>query len=260
MAASADISAILDAFPTDIPSRALLAAAVEGRSRGRVLSDQSRDDPVASGAVIVHNQNGTVWVGHGVSQDFLQAALSSLRHDHRLVLTMTPRQESEYEWNWAGERSSFERYEHTNLDWRLVEKLSSGLPENRTVAGIDRELFARCTWHDEMSSMLGDEDQFLANALGICQLDGPHIVTEAYAIVSDSAGAEIGAITHDSYRRAGNAAVTCALLLTGLLRDYDPIYWCCDGENVASARTAPRLGFRHRREYRFVIIPRIGGA
>lgn len=252
----ASVGKILDAFPEDIPSRALLGAAIEGRSKGRVILDESDDNPVESGAVIVLNKNGTTYVGRGASQEFFHETLSDLRRDQRLVLAMTSRQESEYDWDWLGERPVYERFEHADLDWNEVERISSKLPENRRIVPIDRALFNRCVWHDEISSMLGSEDQFLDNALGVCQMDGKNIIAEAYAILSDAAGAEIGGITHESYRRAGNGSITCACLLEKYLRENMPIYWCCDQPNVASAQTARRLGFRSKREYKFIIVPK----
>lgn len=248
-------AAILGAFPNDIPSRALLAAAIEGKSKGRVILDESRGNPLEAGSVIVLNRNGTTYIGRGVSQEFFRTALSVLRRGRRLVLAMTARQEAEYDWNWVDDRPVFERFEYTELDWDVVANLSGRLPGHRSIVRIDRELFRRCVWHDEMCSMLGGEDQFLDNAIGICQMEGNDIITEAYGILSDTAGAEIGGITYEAYRRSGNGAVTCARLLTDFLRDCRPIYWCCDQDNVASASTAQRLGFENRSEYRFVIVP-----
>lgn len=259
MSNDGEIRTSLDAFPGDVPSRAILSAALEGRSRSRLVVDPSDSDPMSSGAILCRIENGTVFVGRGVSQRFFESALSALRREQRLVLTMTRRQESAYDWRWVGDRPVFERFEHADLDLDAVARWSDQLLESRTIVRIDRDLFRRCAWHDFMSSMLGHEDRFLADALGICQMDGASIVTEAYAIVSDSAGAEIGAITHEPYRRAGNAVVTCSRLIKQYLCDGAPVYWCCDQGNDASARTANRLGFRSRREYRFVIVPQADG-
>jgi len=249
---------ILDAFPTDVPSRAILCAALEGSSKARLITDESAADPVSSGAVIALGQNGTMFVGRGVSQAFFQSKLAELRQKQRLVLTMTRRQESEYAWDWLSDRRVVERYEHADLDMDVVIRHAKQAAEHRSFVPIDAELFRRCVWHDEMSSMLGDEAQFLEHGVGICQMEGDEIVTEAYAIVSDCAGAEIGGITHESYRRAGNAVATCAHLVVDHLARRRPIYWCCDQDNIASARTAKRLGFRDRREYRFIIVPASG--
>lgn len=145
-----------------------------GRSGAQVILDQAQSDPGAAGAVIVHNRNGTTWIGRGSSQEFVRTTLSGLLREQRLVLTITARQDSAYDWSWAGERSVVERFEHTGLDWDVVAELANRLSSNREIVRIDRDLFRRC-----------------------------------------------------------------------------------DQDNVASAATAKRLGFRNRREYRFIVVPKI---
>ena len=78
----------------------------DGTSVFRLLAAFPSDDPTTAGAVIAHSENGSVWIGRGVSQ--------------------------------------------------------------------------RCEWHDLISNMLSDEKHFPKNALGVCQMDGEFMVTEAY--------------------------------------------------------------------------------
>ena len=248
------LSTNLNMFPVDIPNRAILSAAIEGRSKSRLVADTTQTDPKSSGAALVHCHNGTVFVGHGVSQSFLESTLLNLRREQRIVLAMTRHQESEYDWGRLGDLLIVERYEYTNLDFDVVSRLLDQLPANRTIVRIDRDLFRQCTWHEEMRGWLGNEEYFLYNAAGVCQMDGESIVTEAYAISSENAGTEIGGITHQPYRRAGNAAVTFAYLIADYLRGFTPIFWSCNQDNLASANTAKRIGFRDRREYRFIIM------
>ena len=54
------LSVNLSGFPIDIPNRAILAAALEGRSKSRLVVDTSHTDPISSGAVLVHCHNGTL--------------------------------------------------------------------------------------------------------------------------------------------------------------------------------------------------------
>jgi RimJ/RimL family protein N-acetyltransferase len=249
------LPASLESFPSDIPNKALLGAVLDGRTPGRLLQDRQHDDPVAAGAVIAVGENGSAWVGHGVSQRFLEEGLQEARKVIRLVLASTSEQESLYAWEWAGEREIVERWEHTDPDWEIVADEAARLAPGRTMRRIDRDLFRRCLWHESISNLIGSEDRLLEFGLGVCQMDGETIVTEAYAILSEHDGCEIGGITHEAFRRAGNATVTCARMLVDYLCDESTIYWCCDQENVGSAGTARRLGFRERRSYRCVIIP-----
>ena len=250
------LQATTAAFPADIPSAAILGAILDGRTPGELLVDPASDDAVADGAVIAVADNGTTFIGRGVSQGFLEAALSEARKPVRLVVTLTARQEAQFDWTWAGIKETIERFEHTDLDWGVVGSLADSASADRTMRRMDAHLFGRALWYKEISNLVGGADRLIDYGLGFAQLKGDTIVAESYAIISERDGSEIGGITHEAFRRQGNMTTTCAAMLTAHLSDVGPIYWCCDQENVGSWSTARKLGFRAKREYRFLIVPR----
>jgi hypothetical protein len=76
-------SKILDAFPVDVPSKAILTEALEGRSKERLITDDSVPDRLSAEAAMALAQSGSIFIGRGISQRSPQSTLSELRRDRR---------------------------------------------------------------------------------------------------------------------------------------------------------------------------------
>jgi RimJ/RimL family protein N-acetyltransferase len=240
------ISALSD-FPHDIPNPALLSAALDGKSLSRRFEGRT-------GQVVLRLSGGFSFASRHVDQPFLELAVNELRKHGRINLSMTREQKNAFTWSWAKKHTAVPRYIYADPDWPRVEAWSEAVPSGYRFKLIDGELFGRCEWHTVMSQMLGSEERFLSEALGICLMREDEIVTEAYAITSE-AGAEIGAITHPNHRGSKNGVSTSAYLMHTYLRDQPLINWSCDQENVGSWKTAERLGFTTKKEYQLITIP-----
>lgn len=149
-------------------------------------------------------------------------------------------------------------------DARIVQRLESfdydpgsavlagwrrSLPAGLAVRPIDRNLLERCEWRSDIEFYCGSIDNFLANDMGLCLMQGEEIIVEAYASSFGDTQAEIGAVTHAAYRGRGLAPIACAFLIEACERRGYHAYWSCDADNPASIRVARKLGFLREKTY-----------
>lgn len=156
------------------------------------------------------------------------------------------------------EAVKMERYHYLcralKVDWR------AHLPEGYQLQRIDRALLKDpemtfpaplSDWFD-YEEMWGSVDNFLANGVGFCILQGREVV--AYCTSDCAAGNQIdvGIITAPSHRRQGLATLAVAATVEHCLsHGFQVIGWHCNAENVASWKTAEKVGFERNREYAY---------
>lgn len=84
---------------------------------------------------------------------------------------------------------------------------------------------------------------------GFCALWRGRVVCVCSTDVISGAACEIGIETHPDHRRRGLAAiVTAAAIDHALTRGFQDIWWICAADNLASIRTAEKVGFEKQFE------------
>ena len=132
----------------------------------------------------------------------------------------------------------------------------NGLGDLRIVP-IDASLMERCVWREYIYSIYGDFERFEEAGFGFALCDGDQPLSEAYAGFLGKGVAEIGLVTREEVRRKGFATMTCAYLIAYCLKFGYSIRWSCGADNVASIKTAEKLGFRDQKESKILRYPRL---
>lgn len=151
-----------------------------------------------------------------------------------------------------------ERYHYVcravTLDWR------SGIPEGYTVRRVDGVLLddPGIVFPDVMREWM-DFDQvwwtvenMLSKGVSFAVLHENQVV--AWCTPDCVAGdrIDVGVITHPAHRRRGLAsAVVAATVEHCLSQGFSAVGWHCNAENVASCKTAEKVGFVRNREYAY---------
>jgi RimJ/RimL family protein N-acetyltransferase len=135
-------------------------------------------------------------------------------------------------------------------EWR------TDIPEGYDVRCLDETLLTHPELKipDEISKILKKwrsiSDPRLKDFGFVC-IHGDRIVSWATMDFISSGVAEAGIFTLEGYRRRGLATfVTAAAVEHGLSHDLSKINWTCTESNIASIRTAEKLGFVRRRDYK----------
>ena len=140
------------------------------------------------------------------------------------------------------------------FDWR------QHLPEGYTVRRVDRSVLndprivfpegAR-DWFN-IEAMWGSVDNFLNKGRSFCVLHDHQVV--AWCTPDCVAGdrIDIGIFTDPDHRRHGLAGVAVAATVEHCLNDgFSAVGWHCNAGNVASWKTAEKVGFVRNREYAY---------
>lgn len=138
------------------------------------------------------------------------------------------------------------------FDWR------QHLPEGYAVRRVDPAL-----WHDpgvvfpgqvrewiDLEAVWGTEQQFFARGVSFGVLHGGEVV--AWCTPDCVAGdrIDVGIFTHPAHRRRGLASVAVAATVEQCLRQgFRAVGWHCNADNLASWKTAERVGFVRDCEY-----------
>ena len=139
-----------------------------------------------------------------------------------------------------------------SLDWRGT------LPEGYERRRIDRDLLADPGLvlpedfgaGGQIEACWGSVAHFLDKGIGFCLLHGGEVVSHCSADCAASGQVDVGVYTHPAHRRKGlAAAVVAATVEHCLSHGSRQVGWHCNAENVASWKTAERVGFRRNREY-----------
>jgi RimJ/RimL family protein N-acetyltransferase len=139
-----------------------------------------------------------------------------------------------------------------SFDWR------SRVPEGFAVYAIDEAFFDRSALaipdhlDDWMLSCWGSQEHFLAHGFGFVTvaLNTNQVVSWSLCDCIGNNACEIGIHTHPDYRQRGLAALTTAATVDhALVGGLSLVGWHCDADNIASQRTALRVGFTFERDY-----------
>jgi RimJ/RimL family protein N-acetyltransferase len=145
-------------------------------------------------------------------------------------------------------RRHYECHEFAS-DWR------SDVPEGYEIRRLDETLLTHRTLKipDEIRKIIEKwrsiSDPRLKDFGFVC-IHGERIVSWATMDFISGGVAEAGIFTLEAYRRRGLATiVTAAAVKHGLSHDLSKINWTCTESNIASIRTAEKLGFVRKRDY-----------
>lgn len=92
-------------------------------------------------------------------------------------------------------------------------------------------------------------DEFFLHGIGYCCLEDNTAVSLSYtSFISDSFH-EIGIETLECYRKKGYAYIASRSVLDAVISRGKVPFWECSADNIASAKTAEKLGFRKKLVY-----------
>jgi len=231
-------------FDPEIPNSPMLFAILRGDNPGRAFVDDATNPSHA----VVRTNEALIFLSQVAPQEFLDLALTHLSQLGHLGLIWRPEAAVPRPPEAARilPRHEFPICSATSETLAVLE---SGLPDGFEIRPVDRSLLERCEWRPEIEGYCGSLDNFLAHGLGICLMRGDEIITEAYAPFWGVRQAEIGVVTNEAHRGHGFAAMACARLIRLCRERGAEPYWSCDADNIASIRSARKLGFQGEREY-----------
>jgi RimJ/RimL family protein N-acetyltransferase len=151
-----------------------------------------------------------------------------------------------------------ERYHYlcraVTFDWR------QHVPEGYNVRRLDRALLddSAICFPDPLRASLDvtetwwTMDHFLAKGVGFCVLEGREAVSWCMSDCAAGDRMDVGVVTHPSRRRQGLGAVVVAATVEHCLsHGFGAVGWHCNADNVASWRTAEKVGFERQRGYAY---------
>jgi RimJ/RimL family protein N-acetyltransferase len=243
----------------------MCSAVLEGVYPGKVFVDDLNKPGSAFLCTFITSEDDGVWgfLAGEPSNDVFNNALNKAIHNREIIsekasivfLTCHPE-------DWFGQlpivfhprqpipmlRRHYECHEFAS-DWR------SDVPEDYDIRRLDESLLThpKLKIPDEISKMLKKwrsiSDPRL-NDFGLVCIHGDRIVSWATMDFISGGVGEAGIFTLEGYRRQGLATVvTAAAVEHGLSHDLSKINWTCTESNIASIRTAEKLGFVRRRDY-----------
>jgi GNAT superfamily N-acetyltransferase len=234
--------ALPNLFDPHVPNNPALWAVFKGRLFGIAVVDRLEEPSQC----VLRTAARLTYASHLVSQSFLAMAIDYLRRFGIIWLIHSPGDPPAPEGYRTLPRLEFYGYNRLSP---ILADFRNQLPAGFELRPIDKSLLNHCEWRDDMSFYCGSLDNFLLNGLGMCLMHGEEIIVEAYASSLGAPYAEIGAITHESYRGMGYAPIAVAYLIEALEQRGYLAYWSCDIDNPASAQVARKLGFRTERPY-----------
>lgn len=235
-------------FPEWLPNRPMLEAFFEGRALGRAFVNDYR----APQACAVAMNFSFLFFGGEVSARFFETVVRRLRREQALHVVWP---------STRGRRPAVPAADEVVRRIEFRERRGVGrarlsalqrVTDGGEIRRIDRAVFERCYWRDEIVRAIGSADEFLRHGIGVCLMRDGAVVAEAYGCFWGSERVELAAVTRPEFRGRGFAPAVCAALIE-IFEDlgFQP-YWSCDAKNAPSLRVAAKLGFEDPRSYRLL--------
>ena len=243
-------------FDPSVPDNPVLWAVFKGRNTGKALVD----DLHHPSQCVVRTDAVLTFVSRDIDQAFLHEALAYFRQAGPIWLVWPSTLSTQLPAPEGGQ--IVQRLEFYDPEPRSpwLADLRKQLPPGFEIRPIDRRLLERCEWRSDMEFYCGNLDNFLANGMGLCLMQGDEIIVEAYVSSFGELYAEIGAVTREAYRGRGYAPIACAFLIEACEKRGFRAYWSCDADNLASIRVGRKLGFRHEKAYQILEYVPVSGS
>jgi len=147
-----------------------------------------------------------------------------------------------------------------------VYKLAQGEAINRGIAlpsgydalAIDEALAQKEPIRSEIGKTWGSAANFLERGMGFAALRGDEICSLAKTHFRYKDIHSVGVETFDPHKRKGLSGHLSMVLIDSLLRRGDDIWWDCMESNIASQRTAKKIGLTFSHDYELFWFPTTG--
>ena len=139
------------------------------------------------------------------------------------------------------------------LNHENINLTSEKLHHNYKITKINSNNIKKCIWGERMLAIYGSKRHLEKYNYAIClfnQLNN-EIIAEAYSVIGKNK-AEIGVVVNEKYHGQGLGSNLCKILITELVTNYDiniEIFWTCNQNNIASWKTAEKLGCKPLNKY-----------
>ncbi len=244
-----------------------IQAAIEGNNPGRIFVDDVHDPRTALALTV----EGYLLAGEDHNPETNEALRRLLKEriftgevfvngDWSMSLAVHPEtwEDKLPELIPTHEVEKIERYHYLcracTLDWR------NHVPEEYTVRRVDRALLhdgqvvfpdAVRDWLD-VEELWWTEENFLSKGVSFVVLREREVVALCMPDCVAGDQMDVGVITHPAHRRRGLAAVGVAATVEHCLHHgFRAVGWHCNADNVASWKTAEKVGFERNREYAY---------
>jgi hypothetical protein len=236
-------------FDPNLPNSPALWAVLYGNHTGKAVVDSTQNPSQC----VLRTNAALTYFSVRTGQAFLNQATAFLGENGPVWLVWPHKT-----WLHPPEGNDVEivnRLEFCETNPGILDNLRRQLPDGYSVRKIDEQLLERCEWRAEMEFYAGSLRSFLKHGIGLCMMNENEIIVEAYASSLGKTRAEIGAITHETFRGRSYAPIACAFLIEECQQRGYQAYWSCDTDNIASIRVAQKLGFKQMRAYKIFEYP-----
>ena len=238
--------AIRSLFPTSGHTWRRCFAVLEGRSRGRILTDDAERPSWA--AVQEFSDDSTLFLAGALNRELVADLIERCSRDRVTciglaevdplldLLPSTPDND--------GHDIDFEDRD-PDIDLTLLITPPAGL----RLARIDADIAPRCAWVPWMTTSV---EAAVEHGIGYCLLDGERVVAEAFAGPIVDGALEMATITDTAYQRRGLGTIVCARTILECERNGYATWWNTGLTNLGSSALARKLGYRTERRYRLL--------
>ena len=131
--------------------------------------------------------------------------------------------------------------------------IENDLPVGFQVQALNLALFKQSPWYGFIASIYAGPQRFLDRGFGFALVDeAGNSVAQAYGTFIGNGLCEVGIVTHPDHRGKGYILYPAiAVMQECFARGIMPV-WSCNVENIASFKTAHKLGFKIKRHYAFL--------
>jgi len=221
---------------------------LEGITRGQILTD---DPQPPTWAAVRENAFGTLYLGGRITSDLVESLIIHFRQtgdvglgcwlDSPLndILPSAP--------DYDGRTLYFTDHTPQHRDLLPIP-----LPTGYTIVSRDAERLKQSPDYVMTMDSFGTIENIMQHTLGFVILHDGIVVCEAATGAPTHGLIEMGVNTSEAHRRRGLAAIACAHLIEVCTAKGYSTWWDCAKQNIPSINLARKLGYRNKREYRYV--------
>jgi RimJ/RimL family protein N-acetyltransferase len=232
-------------FYLGLPFQPLLQAMLQGVMPYEFLDVSNHDQ---NPYVLIKSTANYVYLVGKPNQDQLEAILLALSQHKGLALICDESLQSYFVQHGFSLQSRME-FEYAGNK----ELQQNDIPEGFQVQPLNLALFKQSTWYGFIASIYAGPQRFLDKGFGFALVDDAgNSVAQAYGTFIGNGLCEIGIVTHPDHRGKGYIVYPAiAVIQECFARGITPV-WSCNVENIASFKTAHKLGFKIKRHYVFL--------